>query len=68
MGPWSLQPVSCYSLVHEISHRIGMGHPHSDSDFPVGLCEPPYVLGSIAEAVILGPKWKKSTIDDCSKL
>lgn len=40
------------SIIHEVSHRVGMTHPHSSSDFSTALSEPPYVIGSILERII----------------
>lgn len=37
------------SLVHELAHGAGFQHPSYADQAYVGLCEPPYVLGSLAE-------------------
>ncbi len=47
------------TIVHELSHAIDLRHPHSsDPHWAIGLCEPPYVLGSLAEKVALGDAWQ----------
>jgi hypothetical protein len=58
LGPLSLNafalrsaslPQVVNSIVHEVAHAAGMAHPSYEREPYVGLCEPPYVLGSIAE-------------------
>lgn len=46
------------TFVHEGAHRIGLTHPHSNTDFRVALCEPPYVIGSLIQKQIEGSAWK----------
>lgn len=47
MNRWGL-PRAPHSLantmVHELAHRVGLRHPHSDTEFTVALCEPPYII------------------------
>lgn len=39
------------TIAHEISHRIGLKHPHSDSNLKIAYREPPYVIGDIIEEI-----------------
>lgn len=39
------------TIAHEISHRIGLKHPHSDSNLKIAYREPPYVIGNIVEEI-----------------
>jgi hypothetical protein len=55
------------TFAHELAHRIGMTHPHSDDDLKIARCEPPYVVGSLVEKVVTGAAWK-ATSEDCSAL
>lgn len=46
------------TIAHEAAHRIGLKHPHSNDNFGVAKCEPPYVIGSIVEKVIDPESWE----------
>jgi len=39
------------TIAHEISHRIGLNHPHSNSKLKIAYREPPYVIGKIIEEI-----------------
>lgn len=39
------------TMAHEIAHRIGLTHPHSDDDLEIAYKEPPYVIGDIIEEI-----------------
>lgn len=70
LNRWGLprkSPSLANSMAHELAHRIGLTHPHSDSDFSVALCEPPYVIGTLVEKQIRGTSWSPS-VDDCKLL
>ena len=45
------------TIAHEATHRVGYTHPHSKDAFKVALCEPPYVIGSIVEKLLLGERF-----------
>jgi hypothetical protein len=58
---WSLKRSSASianTIVHEAAHRIGLSHPSRANNEDVGLCEPPYVIGSLIEKQIEGSNWK----------
>jgi hypothetical protein len=55
------------TIAHEVAHRAGLTHPHSDDRLEIARCEPPYVIGSLVEKHIVGPKWKASS-NDCHLL
>lgn len=40
------------TIAHEVSHRIGLTHPHSDSNLNIAYKEPPYIIGDIIEDII----------------
>lgn len=42
------------TIAHEVSHRIGLTHPHSNirGKFKVAEKEPPYVVGDIVQGII----------------
>jgi hypothetical protein len=40
------------TIAHETSHRIGLTHPHSVTNFSIALKEPPYVIGYIIEQIV----------------
>ena len=40
------------TIAHEVSHRIGLTHPHSDTDLSIANKEPPYVIGDIIESIV----------------
>jgi hypothetical protein len=59
LNRWSLRNTSPESIantiIHEVAHAIGLKHPHSSGrgkKWTIAQCEPPYVLGSIAERVL----------------
>lgn len=52
------------TIAHEVSHRVGLMHPHSKKDFSTARCEPPYVIGSLVEKYLTGSSWAP-TKDDC---
>lgn len=39
------------TIAHEVAHRIGLAHPHSDKDFEIAKLEPPYVIGNMIEKI-----------------
>ena len=39
------------TIAHEIAHRVGLKHPHSDTDLKIAYKEPPYVIGDIIESI-----------------
>ena len=47
------------TIAHEAAHRIGYSHPHSSKggQLMVAYCEPPYVIGSIVEKILLADKF-----------
>jgi hypothetical protein len=49
------------TIAHEAAHRIGLSHPHSDKrgQLKVAYCEPPYIIGSIVEKILLAEKFNK---------
>lgn len=51
------------TITHEVSHRAGMVHPHSNSNLTIAQCEPPYVVGTLVEKTIVGVAWKPSQFD-----
>lgn len=55
------------TIAHELSHRIGLTHPHSDDNLSISNCEPPYVIGSIVEKLAMGDNWKWSD-EECPHL
>ena len=54
------------TIVHEVAHRIGLSHRRQGRS-AAARCEPPYVIGSLIEKAIIGPRWRPSP-DDCSLL
>ena len=67
LNRWGLprsSPSLANSIVHEAAHRIGLEHPNSDTRFAIARCEPPYVIGTLAERYATGTSWKPSA-DDC---
>src|SRR5690606_2185419 len=44
-------PSMSNTIAHEISHRIGLSHPHSESNLQIAYREPPYVIGDIIEEI-----------------
>jgi len=40
------------TIGHEVAHRIGLSHPHSDDDLQIAAKEPPYVIGDIVERIV----------------
>lgn len=38
------------TIIHEVAHRVGLKHPHGGQ---IKFKEPPYIIGNIAEAIIL---------------
>jgi len=58
------------SFIHEVSHRAGMGHPHSSirGAWETAICEPPYVIGSILEKIAKGNAWTWKKAADCKCL
>lgn len=58
------------TIAHEAAHRppLRLGHPdYGGSTKGVGLCEPPYVIGSLVQKQIEGPGWEPGP-DDCALL
>jgi hypothetical protein len=55
------------TIAHEAAHRVGMSHPSYGSRTSVGLCEPPYVIGSLVEKQIVGSSWRAGE-NDCALL
>ncbi len=39
------------TIAHEVAHRIGLTHPHSDINLSIAKKEPAYVVGDIIEAI-----------------
>jgi hypothetical protein len=39
------------TIAHETAHRIGLTHPHSNSNLKIARKEPPYVIGQIIEII-----------------
>lgn len=50
------------TIVHEVAHAAGLTHPHmggpAPKDSTISACEPPYLLGSLAERIAAGDQWK----------
>jgi hypothetical protein len=42
------------TIAHETAHRIGLKHPHSDTDLSIAYKEPPYIIGNIVENIVKG--------------
>jgi hypothetical protein len=40
------------TLAHELAHRIGLKHPHSDDNLKIAQKEPPYVIGDMMERIV----------------
>lgn len=40
------------TISHEISHRIGLKHPHSNKNLKIAYKEPPYIIGNIIEKIV----------------
>lgn len=47
------------TIAHEAAHRgpLRLSHPHYGSDNTAGLCEPPYVIGSLVQKQAEGSRW-----------
>jgi hypothetical protein len=62
LNRWSLKNATRFTvantIIHEVAHGIGLTHPHSDDDLSIARCEPPYVLGSLAEKTLRGSQWQ----------
>jgi hypothetical protein len=39
------------TIAHETAHRIGLTHPHSNSNLKIAYKEPPYIIGQIIESI-----------------
>ncbi len=66
MNRWALLRSSeslANTLAHELAHRVGLQHPHGDSNSAVAQCEPPYVVGSLVEKQLVGPGWTPGRFD-----
>lgn len=66
MNRWALLRSSeslANTLAHELAHRVGLAHPHGDSNSAVAQCEPPYVVGSLVEKQLVGPGWTPGRFD-----
>lgn len=40
------------TIAHEVSHRIGLKHPHSSKNLKIAYKEPPYIIGNIIERIV----------------
>lgn len=40
------------TIAHEVSHRVGLTHPHSNINLKIAYKEPPYVIGNIIEEIV----------------
>jgi len=40
------------TIAHEVAHRIGLKHPHSDEDLDIANLEPPYIIGDMIEEIV----------------
>lgn len=40
------------TIAHEIAHRVGLKHPHSDDDMKIANLEPPYIIGNLIEEIV----------------
>jgi len=40
------------TIAHETAHKIGLTHPHSDTNLSIAFKEPPYVIGKMIEKII----------------
>ncbi|KPH65636.1 hypothetical protein [Pseudoalteromonas porphyrae] len=60
LNRWSLPRSSASianTIVHEVTHRIGLSHPSIKKDRKTANCEPPYLIGSLVEKHILEGNW-----------
>ena len=57
-------PSIANTFAHEIAHRTGLRHPHSNRDLATARCEPPYVIGTLVEKHAAGLDWRPDS-DDC---
>lgn len=65
LNRWALPAPSASvanTIAHEAAHRIGYSHPHSSQSgkLNIAFCEPPYVIGSIVEQILLDKKFNAS--------
>ncbi|MDN3579286.1 hypothetical protein [Mucilaginibacter flavus] len=43
----------CNTIAHEAAHRVGMTHPHSNTDLTIAFKEPPYIVGSLVHTLAI---------------
>jgi hypothetical protein len=65
LNRWALPAPSASianTIAHEAAHRIGYSHPNSSQfgKLNIAFCEPPYVIGSIVEQILLGKEFNAS--------